>query len=236
MDLTANVDVCRRLARAVSIPLMADADTGYGNSINVAYAIQYFEEAGIVGVNLEDQTWPKRCGYLQGKEVIGVSEMVRKIEAALRARADDDFLVVARTDSIAVEGVDAAIHRLKEYAAAGADMVYPDGVASEDDVARIVESVRAPVSLSIGFGIRSRPHAPLFSIRRLGELGVRRVCVPRLLPGVAIRAMRQGLQLLEESARTGQILDRSDLVEGMPEIMRLMRYDEVQSLDRDVES
>ena len=236
MDLTANVDVCRRLARAVSIPLMADADTGYGNSINVAYAIQYFEEAGIVGVNLEDQTWPKRCGYLQGKEVIGVSEMVRKIEAALRARADDDFLVVARTDSIAVEGVDAAIYRLREYAAAGADMVYPDGVASEDDVARIVESVRAPVSLSIGFGIRSRPHAPLFSIRRLGELGVRRVCVPRLLPGVAIRAMRQGLQLLEESARTGQILDRSDLVEGMPEIMRLMRYDEVQSLDRDVES
>lgn len=236
MDLTANVDACRRLARAVSIPLMADADTGYGGAVNVAYAIQYFEEAGVVGVNLEDQTWPKRCGYLEGKEVIDASEMVRKIEAAVRARRDNDFLVVARTDAIAIEGVDAAIRRLQAYASAGADMVYPDGVTNEDDIARIVEAVRVPVSLSIGFGIRSRPHAPLFSIRRLGELGVRRVCVPRLLPGVAIRAMRQGLQLLEESARTGEVLDRLDLVESMPEIMGLMRYGEALSLDRAMES
>ena len=111
-------------------------------------------------------------------------------------------------------------------------MVYPDGVASEDDVARIVESVRAPVSMSIGFGIRSRPNAPLFSIRRLEQLGVARACVPRLLPGAAILAMRHSLRLLEESARTGQALDRADLIASMSDIMTLMRYDEIQSLDR----
>jgi 2-methylisocitrate lyase-like PEP mutase family enzyme len=231
MDLTANVEACRRLARAVSIPLMADADTGYGSAINVAYTVRYFEEAGIAGLNLEDQTWPKRCGYLQGKEVIEAREMTRKIESALRARSDADFLIVARTDAIAVEGVDGAIRRLRAYADAGADMVYPDGVASEDDVARIVDSVRAPVSMSIGFGIRARPHAPLFSIRRLGELGVARVCVPRLLPGAAIFAMRRSLQLLDESARTGEAQNREDLIASMGEIMTLMKYDEVQSLD-----
>jgi 2-methylisocitrate lyase-like PEP mutase family enzyme len=231
MDLTANVEACRRLARAVSIPLMADADTGYGSAINVAYTVRYFEEAGIAGVNLEDQTWPKRCGYLKGKEVIDAREMTRKIESAVRARNDSDFVIVARTDAIAVEGVDAAIRRLQAYAAAGADMVYPDGVASEEDVARIVDSVPAPVSMSIGFGIRSRPHAPLFSIRRLEQLGVARVCVPRLLPGAAIFAMRRGLELLHESARTGRTLDRPDLIASMGEIMTLMKYDEVQSLD-----
>jgi 2-methylisocitrate lyase-like PEP mutase family enzyme len=232
MDLTANVEACRRLARAVSIPLMADADTGYGNAINAAYTVRYFEEAGIAGVNLEDQTWPKRCGYLEGKEVIDVREMTHKIESAVRARKDPDFLIVARTDPIAVEGVDAAIRRLQAYAAAGADMVYPDGVASEEDVARIVESVRAPVSMSIGFGIRARPNAPLFSIRRLEALGVARVCVPRLLPGAAIFAMRRSLELLDESARAGQVLDREDMIVSMSEIMALMGYEEIQALDQ----
>jgi 2-methylisocitrate lyase-like PEP mutase family enzyme len=231
MDLSANVEACRRLARAVSIPLMADADTGYGNAVNVAFTVRYFEEAGIAGINIEDQSWPKRCGYLDGKDVIDTREMAGKIASAVRARQDPDFLIVARTDAIAVEGIDGAIERLREYAAAGADMVYPDGVRSEDDVARVVEAVGVPVSIGIGFGIRARPPAPMLSIPRLAQLGVARVCVPRLLPGAAIVAMRRALQLLEESARTGETENREDLIAGMPEILDLMGYDKLSALE-----
>jgi 2-methylisocitrate lyase-like PEP mutase family enzyme len=231
MDLSANVEACRRLARAVSIPLMADADTGYGNAVTVAFTVQYFEDAGVVGINLEDQQSPKRCGQLRGKEVIETAEMAKKIESAVNARRDPDFLIVARTDAIAVEGIDAAIARLREYAAAGADMVYPDGVASEDDVARIVEAVRVPVSVGIGFGIRARAQAATFSIPALQRLGVARVCVPRLLPGAAIAAMKVVLRLLEETSRTGETMNREDLVAGMPEITELMGYGKIEALE-----
>lgn len=231
MDLTANVEACRRLARAVSIPVMADADTGYGNAVNVSFTVQYFEDTGIAGINLEDQTWPKRCGYLHGKDVIDVKEMVGKIASAVRARQDPDFLIVARTDAIAVEGIEKAVMRLREYAAAGADMVYPDGVRSEDDVARVVEAVAVPVSIGIGFGIRARPPAPVFSIPRLEQMGVARVCVPRLLPGAAIVAMRRALDLLQHSARTGETANREDLIAGMPEILDLMGYARASALE-----
>ena len=106
MGLYENVNHCRHLARAVGIPLTADADTGYGNPMNVHYTIQQFEEAGVAGVNIEDQVSPKRCGHMPGKDVVPTGEMVRKIEAACLARKDDAFMIVARTDAIAVEGID----------------------------------------------------------------------------------------------------------------------------------
>src|ERR1019366_4979544 len=108
------------------IPLMADADTGYGNAVSVFYTTQFFEEAGVVGINIEDQVSPKRCGHMQGKQLISRREMVKKIEAAAKARKDGDFIINARTDAIAVEGYEAALARLKDYVAAGADMVFPE--------------------------------------------------------------------------------------------------------------
>lgn len=231
MDLTSNVEVCRRLARAISIPLMADADTGYGNAITIGFTVACFEDAGVAGINIEDQQWPKRCGHLHGKEIIEPREMVKKIEAAVAAKRDPDFIIVARTDAIAIEGIDGAVSRAREYEAAGADMIYPDSVRSESDIEEIVNAVKVPVSIGMGFGIRARHPAPLVSAKRLGELGVARVCFPRVLPGAAITAMKHALELVMESARSGQVYNRDDIIAGMEEISDLMGYDIFEKLE-----
>ena len=231
MDLSANVEACRRLARAVSIPLMADADTGYGNAVSVAYAVRYFEDAGVVGINIEDQVWPKRCGHLAGKEVIAAREMAKKIESAVNARRDKDFIVVARTDAIGVEGIEGAVARAVEYAAAGADMIYPDGVQSIDDVRKIVDATVLPVSIGVGFGIRPRLPAPSLSIKSLQACGVARICVPRILPGAAIRAMKQALGILRDGVNSAEVENRSDLIAGMDEINMLMGYRDIERLE-----
>jgi 2-methylisocitrate lyase-like PEP mutase family enzyme len=111
LSLRENVDACRHVARTVSIPFMADADTGYGNAVSVYHVVQYFEEAGVVGINIEDQVEPKRCGHMRGKELIDAREMTLKIEAALKAKKDPDFILNARTDAIAVEGIEGAVKR-----------------------------------------------------------------------------------------------------------------------------
>ncbi|NCA15280.1 MAG: hypothetical protein EBS89_14390, partial [Proteobacteria bacterium] len=131
---------------------------------------------------------PKRCGHMPGKEVISLEEMVMKVEAACLARRDDAFVVCARTDAIAVEGIEAACRRARAYAEAGADMIFADAVRSEEDIAAIVEAARVPVTVNMGFGIRSRPTTPLFPIPRLKALGVRRISLPRMLPAAAIHA------------------------------------------------
>ncbi len=118
MGLSENVNHCRMLARTLSIPLTADADTGYGNPMNVHYTVQMFEEAGLAGINIEDQVHPKRCGHMPGKEVIPLVEGVKKIEAACLARRDDAFAIIARTDALAIEGIDGMLRRARAYAEA----------------------------------------------------------------------------------------------------------------------
>src|SRR3954464_3421984 len=139
MGLSENVNHCRMLARTLSIPLTADADTGYGNPMNVHYTVQMFEEAGVAGVNLEDQVHPKRCGHMPGKEVVPLVEGVKKIEAACLARKDDAFAIIARTDALAIEGIEGAARRVRAYADAGADLIFPDAVRTEDDIRRIID-------------------------------------------------------------------------------------------------
>jgi len=231
MGLSENVNHCRHLARSVSIPLTADADTGYGNPMNVHYTVQQFEEAGVAGVNIEDQVSPKRCGHMPGKDVVPAGEMVRKIEAACLARKDDAFAIVARTDAIAVEGIEGAVKRAKAYAKAGADMIFPDAVKSEEDIARIVDAAGIPVTINMGFGIRSRPTTPLIPIPRLKALGVRRISLPRMLPAASIRAMEIALQLMRQSVETGVPVDRPELLASIDEIMQLMGYDGMRKLE-----
>lgn len=231
MTLTQNVDHCRNLARCVDIPVTADADTGYGNPVNVHHAVQLFEEAGVAGVNIEDQVAPKRCGHMPGKEVIPADEMVRKIEAACLARRDDDFVIVARTDALALEGIDGTLARVRAYAKAGADMIFPDAVKREDDIARIVEAAGVPVSVNMGFGIRSRPTTPIIPIPRLKALGVRRISLPRMLPAAAIQAMTTALALMRGVMESGEPIDRPDLLAGIEDIMQLMDYDNMRALE-----
>jgi 2-methylisocitrate lyase-like PEP mutase family enzyme len=231
LTLMENVDACRHIARTLSIPLMADAETGYGNPVTVFHAVQYFEEAGVVGMNIEDQVSPKRCGHMQGKELISAQEMAKKVEAAVKAKKDPDFIINARTDAIAVEGLDKAIERARLYIAAGADMVFPDAVASEEQIKRFVDAVGAPVSINIGFGIRSRPTTPLIPVKRLAELGVARVTMARMLPSAALMGMHKALELMRDHVESGTIHDRPDLLYGMEEITELMGYGKIAELE-----
>jgi 2-methylisocitrate lyase-like PEP mutase family enzyme len=232
LGLLENAAACRHLARSVSIPLMADADTGYGNAVTVFHAVQYFEEAGVVGINIEDQAWPKRCGAMRGKELIRTAEMCKKIEAALKAKTDPGFVINARTDAIAVEGIEGAVLRAREYAAAGADMIYPDAVRHEDDIKRVIDAVPdVPVNINMGFGVRSRPTTPLIALKRLKELGVARVSCPRMLTAAAVCGMRKALEQMKWCIETGEVADRPDLAASMEEITALAGYDRIEALE-----
>jgi len=232
MGLAENVGHCRHIAASISIPLTADADTGYGNPMNVHYTVQQFEQAGVAGINIEDQVHPKRCGHMPGKEVIPLEDMVKKIEAACLARKDDAFMIIARTDALAVEGLDMTVKRVRAYVDAGADMIFPDAARSDVEIGRIVDASRAPVTINMGFGIRARPTTPLIPLPRLASLGVRRVSLPRMLPAAAIMGMSRALECMKEVMRTGVPADRPDLAVGIEDIMKIMRYDEMRALER----
>ena len=232
MGLSENVNHCRMLARTLSIPLTADADTGYGNPMNVHYTVQMFEEAGLAGINIEDQVHPKRCGHMPGKEVIPLGEGVKKIEAACLARRDDAFAIIARTDALAIEGVDGMLRRARAYAHAGADMIFADAVRTEEEIKRLVDTAPVPVTVNMGFGIRARPTTPLMSIKRLADIGVRRVTLPRMLPAAAIHGMMRALDVMKEVAAGGEPVDRPDLLVDIDAIMRLMDFDTMRELER----
>ena len=188
----------------------------------------------MVGINIEDQVWPKRCGHMRGTDVISVKEMCKKIEAAVKAKQDPDFIINARTDSIAVEGIEGAVKRAKEYAAAGADIIYPDATRNEDDIKRIVDAVPDhPVNINMGFGVRSRPTTPLVPLKRLKELGVARVSCPRMLTAAAISGMRKALEQMKWCIETGEVADRPDLLASMEEITALAGYEAVDRLEQE---
>jgi 2-methylisocitrate lyase-like PEP mutase family enzyme len=231
-SLRDNVDACRHIARSVSIPLMADADTGYGNAVTVYHVVQYFEEAGIVGINIEDQLMPKRCGHMRGKELVDPREMVKKIDAGQKAKRDSDFVINARTDAIAVEGIEGTVARVREYVAAGADMIYPDAIRNEDDIERVIEAARdVPVSINMGFGIRSRPTSPLIPLSRLKAMGVARVSLPRFMTAAALSGMEKAIAVLKQCIETGEVTDRPDLLVGMETITGLFGYDKIAQLE-----
>ncbi|HEY2724357.1 MAG TPA: oxaloacetate decarboxylase [Pseudonocardiaceae bacterium] len=169
------IDNARRIAAAVDLPLVADADTGYGNPINVVRTVREYEQAGVAGIHLEDQVMPKRCGHMTGKAVVPAEEMVAKVRAAVAARADPDFLLIARTDARAVEGLDSAIERARAYADAGADALFVEAPVSEDEIATVATSLAGtPLIFNWAEGGRTPP-VPL---ARLGELGFAMVIFP----------------------------------------------------------
>src|SRR5262249_61496834 len=144
-----NLRACEMLAACTSIPLQADADTGYGNALNVHFVTRAFERAGVAAISIEDQVSPKRCGHLAGKAVISAREMADKIKAAVDARHDANFLIRARTDAAATDGINEVIDRLNLYAQAGADIVFADALLSVDDIARGAKNVRKPLAVNM---------------------------------------------------------------------------------------
>jgi len=232
LGLEDNVAQCRNLANCVDIPLQADADTGYGNAVNVYHTVQAFEQAGVAAIMIEDQVWPKRCGHMKGVQVIPAQEMVKKIEAAAAARKDPDFCIKGRTNAAPILGIDEAIRRANLYADAGADVLYADAILSREDIKRFVGETKKPVMINMGFGIRQRPTTPLLSPRELQELGAAAVVYPRILSSSALCGMRKALEVLLESARTGEVYDRPDLTVDFKELTDLMGLPEMQNLER----
>ncbi|MGI9658642.1 MAG: isocitrate lyase/PEP mutase family protein [Gaiellaceae bacterium] len=167
LSLTEMVDACRRICDATEAPVLADADTGHGNPLNVRRTIREFEAAGAAGVHLEDQVAPKRCGHMAGKSVIPAADMVAKVKAAVDARRDDDFVIMARTDANAVEGLDAALERAALYVDAGADMIFVEAPRDEQEIERIAREVSVPQLFNWTFGALT-PH---FDRARLAKLG-----------------------------------------------------------------
>ena len=188
-----NLRTCRALAGCCNIPLLADADTGYGNALNVHFVTRAFEQAGLAAISIEDQVWPKRCGHLSGKQVIPAREMADKVKAACDARHDPDFMIRARTDAAATDGIPEVIDRLNLYGEAGADIVFADALLSIDDIATVAKNVRKPLAVNMGFGLIERGTTPLVTPRRLQELGVATVSYARMLTSAALRGMMNAL-------------------------------------------
>ncbi|MPZ44588.1 MAG: carboxyvinyl-carboxyphosphonate phosphorylmutase [Betaproteobacteria bacterium] len=232
MGLETNVNSCRALAACCTIPLLADGDTGYGNALNVYHMVREFEQAGICGVMIEDQTWPKRCGHMSGKSVVSAGEMVEKLHAAVEARRDRDFILKSRTDAFATHGIEEVIRRLNLYAEAGADLLFADALLSEQDIRTVAQSVSKPLCVNMGFGIRARSTTPLLSAEQLQELGVAAVIYPRLLTACAIQGMKNGLATLSEQLRTGKIVERPDYALSFDELNDLVGLREARALEQ----
>ncbi len=187
--LAEMADQARNMAAVVSIPLIADADTGYGNALNVRRTVQLYEAAGVAALHLEDQALPKRCGHLTGKQVVPLEEFARKIRAAVEARTDPDFLIVARTDAIAVTGFDDALRRADAAAKAGADILFVEAPTTEAEIERIARSFDTPLLFNYAPG----GHSPLLPFSRLRALGYAILLLPVDTLFVAVKAMQEFL-------------------------------------------
>jgi carboxyvinyl-carboxyphosphonate phosphorylmutase len=217
------VDNARRIVSAVDVPVIADADTGYGNAINVVRTVQLFEQAGVAGLQLEDQVAPKKCGHMSGKAVIETAEMVGKLQAAVAARRDPDLVLIARTDAVAVSGVDDAIARGHAYAAAGADVLFVEAPTSEDDVARIATELRGVAPLVFNWAEGGK--TPGLPLARIAELGFSLVIYPigTLLAATAgMRTLLAGLKAdgVPPLAGLPAFDEFTDLI-GLPEVQQL---------------
>jgi len=233
MGLEENVANARRLADCTNLLLRADADTGYGNAMSVYFATRAFEQAGVAAVMLEDQVWPKRCGHMAGKSVIAAEEMVQKVKAAVDARLDPDFIIVARTDAAGPLGVDEAIRRLNLYAEAGADCLYADALLSKEDIAKVAKGVSKPLIVNMGLGMRSRKTTPLMTPKELEALGVAVVTYPRLLTTAALRGMMNAMAVFrEEVLEKKRVVDRPDLQVSFEELNDLMGIAALDELER----
>ncbi|MBJ3777112.1 isocitrate lyase/PEP mutase family protein [Acuticoccus mangrovi] len=193
LSMTEVVDRVRLMAEAVSIPLIVDIDTGFGNALNLMRAIRLFEDAGAAAVHIEDQVTPKKCGHYNGKQIISTEEMTLKIEAALSARNDPDFLIIARTDARAVEGFDAAIKRANAYVEAGAEMIFFEAPTSKDEIRIAAKEIEAPLLINM-FGGGKTPSVP---IKELEDYGCKVVIFPSHLQRAAVRAMQRALDILK---------------------------------------
>jgi len=234
LGLHDNVNAVRDLAScAPGLKIIADGDTGYGNAVNVHFTVRAFEQAGASAVLIEDQVWPKRCGHMAGKAVIDVDEAAEKISAAVEAREKPEFLIVARTDSAATDGLREAITRLNRFEEVGADVLFADALLSADDIRTVAQETQKPLLVNMGLGLRQRPTTPLISPKALQELGAAAVIYPRLLTAAALKGMMNALDVFQQNVlNENKTPDRDDLLASFDEINRLTGMAQLDALEK----
>ncbi|WP_026918643.1 methylisocitrate lyase [Gordonia shandongensis] len=208
------------IARSTDLPTLIDADTGFGEPMNAARTVAMLEDAGLAGCHLEDQVNPKRCGHLDGKEVVSVDQMVRRLGAAVTARRDENFLVCARTDARGTEGLESAIDRAKAYVDAGADMIFTEALATADEFERFRGAVDVPLLANMTeFG-----KTELLTTSQLQDLGYNAVIYPVTTLRIAMGAVEKGLTEIAEQGTQEGLLDRMQHRARLYEFLRYADY------------
>jgi 2-methylisocitrate lyase-like PEP mutase family enzyme len=227
LSLSEIVDRLANIVEHAGVPVIADADTGYGNALNTQRAVREFERAGVAALHLEDQTFPKRCGHYDDKSVIAATEMAQKLRAARDATSDADLVLIARTDALAIEGLDAAIERAQVYAAAGADVIFVEAPVSIEQIETIARRVPGPKLINMFQGGKT----PLVPVARLKALGYQIVIIPSDLQRAAIRAMDDVLAAIARDGssaalaeRMATFKEREDIVDTAGWLARDARY------------
>ncbi|MFB6310223.1 MAG: oxaloacetate decarboxylase [Salinirussus sp.] len=216
--LTEMAERARQMATAVDLPVFCDADTGYGNPLNVRRTVEEYEAAGVAGLHIEDQTFPKKCGHFEDKSVIPQEEMVQKIRAATDAREDDDFVIIARTDARAVHGFDDAVERSRAYVDAGADVLFFEAPTDEDELRRVgQEFPDIPLLANMTEGGRT----PLFSAAEFEEMGFDVVIYPATAFKAAAKAMQDVFAEIVDTGTQAGVMDQLVTWEGRNELTGL---------------
>lgn len=227
VTMTEMVESAKRIADVVSIPIIADADTGYGNPVNTYRTVREFEKAGVSSIHIEDQEWPKRCGHMSGKKVIGKKDMVGKIQAALDARHSPDFLIIARTDALAVHGFEEAVERANLYAQAGADLTFIDAPISREQVELIPKLVPSkPAVMNLG------PLTPNFSAKELKEMKYSVVIYPGVCLAAMVNSLMQELSLLKVNGKQKEYSEWKHSFAGLNEFLGMQKYRAMEEMYR----
>ena len=229
MGLTDIADHTARIRDAVEVPLIVDADTGFGNALNTYHAVRTLERAGADCIQLEDQVSPKRCGHFNGKEVIATDEMLGKIKAACDARRDQGLLIMARTDAAAVHGFEAAVERAQAYAEAGADILFVEAVTTAEEIRALPRRLPRPQLMNMVIGGKT----PIFSAEELGGLGYGIVLYANAVLQGAVAGMQKALTLLRDTRR---IDEDPAIVAPFAERQRLVRKPQWDVLERQYEA
>ena len=222
--MTEMVANASSIASAVDIPVIADADTGYGGVLNVRRTVREYEKAGVAAIHIEDQESPKRCGHLDDKRVIPVDDMALKLRAAVDARTDDDFVIIVRTDALAVTGLDDTLSRCEAYLKAGADVLFVEALQSRDQMERFTRTFDAPLL----FNFVEKGKSPLVPAPELERMGFKIVIYPGSAIIAAYRAVTAVLREIREQGTTEALMDD---MPGIVEVMDALGLSELQALD-----
>jgi carboxyvinyl-carboxyphosphonate phosphorylmutase len=224
LSMTEMADMYARLCDAIPLPVLADADTGYGNAVNVARTVRNFERAGVAGLFIEDQVSPKRCGHMDGKRVIPVVDMVAKLKAALDARIDQDLIIMARTDARAIEGLEPAIERAQIYREAGADVIFVEAPLTVDEMSHICSEVPAPCMANNVEGGKT----PVLSATALEDIGYALVAFPVAATYAITQALRRLYSVLHETGDTQSLQGEMATFAGFHDLVGLPKLREME--------